>query len=144
MNRTVTTALALAALAIPLGASAQAAPPKGFTKTVSYTDATPDPSGNAESSEEMHCSGKLPREEGISVKIPGPGMVDVTIGGFQGDWSLQIQDASGEVLSGADVNPPDYETAGVRLKKAATIIIAPCNMSGTPQAKVTYKYTYRK
>ena len=68
----------------------------------------------------------------------------VSIGGFQGDWSLQIQDASGEVLSGADVNPPDYETAGVRLKKAATIIIAPCNMSGTPQAKVTYKYTYRK
>jgi hypothetical protein len=144
MNRTITTALAIAALAIPLGASAQAAPPKSFTKTVQFTDATPDPTGNAESGNEMHCSGKLPREEGITVKIPGPGMVDVTLGGFQGDWSLQIQDASGEVIAGDDVNPPDYETAGVRLKKAATIIIAPCNMSGTPQADVTYKYTYRK
>ena len=144
MNSKLIAAAAVAGLGISLAGGAQAAPPKNFTKTVSFTDATPDPSGNAESGNEMHCSGKLPREEGIKVKIPGPGMVDVTLGGFQGDWSLQIQDASGEVIAGDDVNPPDYETAGVRLKKAATIVIAPCNMTGTPEATVTYKYTYRK
>jgi hypothetical protein len=144
MNSKLIATAAVAALGIAVAGSAQAAPPKNFTKTVSFTDATPDPSGNAESGNEMHCSGQLPREEGIKVKIPGPGMVDVTLGGFQGDWSLQIQDATGEVIAGDDVNPPDYETAGVRLKKAATIVIAPCNLAGTPEATVTYKYTYRK
>jgi hypothetical protein len=137
-------ALVVAVVAVPVGASAQAAPPKGFTKTVDFTDATPDPSGNAESGNEMHCSGKLPQETPIAVKIPGPGIVDVTLGGFQGDWALQIQDAGGDVLAGDDQNPPAYETAEVRLKKAATINILPCNMEGTPQAKVTYKYTYKK
>ena len=142
--RTRTAIIATAVLAVGLGTSAQAAPPKGFTKTVTFTDATPDPSGNAESGNENHCNGVLPREEPIVVKIPGPGMVDVTLAGFQGDWTLQLQDAKGEVIGGNDVNPPDYETAGVRLKKAQTIKILPCNLAGTPQATVTYKYTYRR
>jgi hypothetical protein len=144
MNRKLTAAAALLVLAVPLGASAQAAPPKGFTKTVDFTDASPDPSGNAESGNEMHCSGKLPQETPIAVKVPGPGIIDVTLAGFQGDWALQIRDADGEVLAGDDVNPPAYETAEVRLKKAATINILPCNMTGTPQAKVTYKFTPKK
>jgi hypothetical protein len=144
MNSRLIAGVAAAVVALPLGAAAHAAPPKSFTKTVSFTDATPDPSGNAESGNENHCSGALPQEAPITVKIPGPGMLDVTLGGFQGDWSLQLRDASGEVIAGDDVNPPDYETAGVRLRKAQTVQILPCNMAGTPQATVTYKYTYRK
>ena len=144
MNRKLVSALAVAVVAVPLGTTAHAATPKGFTKTVDFTDATPDPSGNAESGNEMHCSGKLPQETPISVKLPGPGVVDVTLGGFQGDWALQIQDAAGGVLGGDDQNPPAYETAEVRVKKAATIKILPCNLEGTPQATVTYKYTYKK
>ena len=144
MNRKLAAALSVAVVAVPLGASAQAAPPKGFTKTVDFTDATPDPTGNAESSNDAHCSGKLPQETPISVKLPGPGILDVALGGFQGDWALQVQDASGEVLAGDDVNPPSYETAEVRVKKAATIKILPCNLEGTPQGKVTYTYKYKK
>jgi hypothetical protein len=144
MNSKLTAAVTVAVVGLSLGASAQAAPPKNFTKTVSFTDATPDPSGNAADSDAEHCKGVLPQEDPIVLKVPGPGMVDVTLGGFQGDWTLMITDKDGELLSGADVNPPDFETAGVRLKKAATINILPCNLAGTPEATVTYKYTYRK
>ncbi|MCA1720845.1 MAG: hypothetical protein LC779_07020 [Actinobacteria bacterium] len=86
----------------------------------------------------------LPQEKPIEVKVPGPGTVDVQLGGFQGDWTLKLMDAKGELLSGADVNPPDYESAGTRLKKAGTVLVLPCNLAGTPQAKVTITYTFKK
>jgi hypothetical protein len=145
MNRKLASALLVAAVGVLFGSSATAAPPKNFKKTVSFTDATPDPTGNAESTNEMHCSGKLPQEAPISVKIPGPGTLEVSIGGFQGDWALQLKDHTGEVIAGDDVNPPSaFESTSVRFKKADTVAILPCNLEGTPQAEVTYSYTYRK
>lgn len=143
MNRTLV-ALTTVAAAVSLAATAQAAPPKGFTKTVSFTDATPDPTGYASGASETHCLGLLPMEAPIELKVPGPGMVDVELSGFQGDWSLMITDAAGEVLGGADVNPPEFEAATVRLKKPATIKIHPCNFAGTPQASVKITYKYKK
>ena len=143
MNRTLV-ALTTVAAAVSLAATAQAAPPKGFTKTVEFTDATPDPTGYASGSNETHCLGVLPMEAPIELKVPGPGMVDVALSGFQGDWSLMITDAGGEVLGGADTNPPEYETATVRLKKAMTLKIHPCNFAGTPQASVKITYKYKK
>ena len=131
------------AVGVALGTAAQATPPKGFSKTVAFTDASPDPSGNAGATNEEHCSGKLPHETPVRVKIPGPGNIDISIGGFQGDWGLQVRDASGAVIAGDDVNPPAYEATTVRLKKAATIQILPCNLEGTPKATITYKYTYK-
>ena len=140
-----TALLASLVVALPLATVAQAAPPKNFKKTVTFTDGTPDPSGNANSGNENHCSGKLPQEAPISVKVPGPGYLEVSIGGFQGDWSLQVKGADGEVLGGDDVNPPsEFESVSIRFKKGETVGILPCNMSGTPQAEVTYSYTYKK
>jgi hypothetical protein len=140
MNLTLAGTALVALTAVSLGATAQAAPPKKFSKTVSYTDPTPDPSGNAGSGNENHCSGQLPREDPISVKIPGPGTLDVSLGGFQGDWALQLRQGD-EVIAGDDVNPPGYEAATVRFKKAGTVLIQPCNLEGTPQGTVTYTYT---
>jgi hypothetical protein len=141
--RTAVIAALVAGLSV--ASVADAAPPKNFKKTVSFTDATPDPTGNAASGNENHCSGQLPQEAPISVKVPGPGYLEVSIAGFQGDWSLQVKDKDGEVLGGADVNPPsEFESVSIRFKKAATVGILPCNMSGTPQAEVTYSYTYKK
>jgi hypothetical protein len=141
--RTAVIAALVAGLSV--ASVADAAPPKNFKKTVSFTDATPDPTGNAASGNENHCSGQLPQEDPISVKVPGPGYLEVSIAGFQGDWSLQVKDKDGEVLGGADVNPPsEFESVSIRFKKAATVGILPCNMSGTPQAEVTYSYTYKK
>ena len=141
--RTAVIAAVVAGLSV--ASVAEAAPPKNFKKTVSFTDATPDPSGNAESGNENHCSGQLPQEDPIEVKVPGPGYLEVSIAGFQGDWSLQVKSKDGEVLGGADVNPPsEFETVSVRFKKAETVGILPCNLAGTPQAEVTYSYTYKK
>jgi hypothetical protein len=142
----IRTALIASVVAVvSLSSLADAAPPKNFKKTVTFTDGTPDPSGNAASGNENHCNGKLPQETPISVKIPGPGTLEVSIGGFQGDWTLQVKDKDGEVLAGADVNPPsEFEAVSVRFKKAETVGILPCNLAGTPQAEVTYSYTYRK
>lgn len=144
MNLKLAAAISAALVAVSLGAQASAAPPKGFTKNVMFTDATPDPSGNTNDSEAEHCNGVLPKEAAIEVKVPGPGTLDVTIGGFQGDYSLMLTDAKGELLSGADVNPPEYESAGTRLKKAGTVFVLPCNLAGTPQSKVTITYAYKK
>lgn len=135
--------LVVVALASAL-APAVAAPPKGFTKTVEYTDATPDPTGFSSGSNETHCKGVLPMEAPIAVKVPASGIVEIAMSGFQGDWSLMITDAKGEVLGGADVNPPDFEVASVRLKKPATINVHPCNFAGTPQASVKITYTPKK
>jgi len=144
--RTRTALAASAALLVAGGslAPALAGPPKGFSKTVAFTDATPDPSGNAASDEANHCRGKLPMEAPIALKIPGPGMVTVTLGGFQGDWTLMVTDAADETIAGADVNPPGYEEVEFRLKKAQTINLRGCNLAGTPNGTITYKYVYKK
>jgi hypothetical protein len=134
----------LAGVVPALPSDAATAPrPKPFTKTYSVTDPTPDPTGNANSSEAEHCKGKLPMEAPIAVKIPGPGDVDITTK-VTGDWSLMVTDAKGELLDGADVNPPDSEAVSLRLKKPQTIKIYDCNMEGAPQASVTVHYAYRR
>lgn len=132
------------AVGLTLGTAAQAAPPKNFEKTVAFTDATPDPTGNLAATEAEHCLGELPREKPIELKVPGSGTVEVTISGFQGDWTLMITDAKGELITGADVNPPDTETASFPMKKAGTVNILPCNLAGTPQASVKMVYTFKK
>jgi hypothetical protein len=145
MNRKLACTILVAAVGVALSTSANAAPPKGFSKTVSFTDSTPDPTGNAGATNQDHCSGKLPQEAPLSVKIPGAGSVDINIDGFQGDWALQIKDASGEIIAGDDQNPPNaFESTSVSLKKAATIQILPCNLEGTPQANVHYTYTPKR
>ena len=136
--------VATAAVGTALPSAAAPAKPKNFTQVVTFTDATPDPSGNANSGNENHCTGKLPQEAPITVKVPGPGDVDVALSGMTGDWGLQLLDASGEVIGGDDQTPPALEAASVRLKKAGTIKVFPCNEAGTPTAKVTIKYSYRK
>lgn len=144
--RTVLSVALVSAAAIGLAVPALAAPPKpkNFTQEVSFTDATPDPSGNANSGNENHCTGRLPHEAPITVNVPGPGDVDLSLSGFTGDWGLQVLDASGEVIGGDDQTPPALEATSVRLKKAGIIKVLPCNEAGTPTAKVTIKYSYRK
>ena len=140
--RTVLTATLVAAVSV--AGAVQAAPPKGVEKTVSYTDPTPDPTGYTAGSDADHCRGALPMEAPIALKVPGAGTVEVSIGGFQGDWSLMITDSAGDTITGADVNPPEFESTSFKLKKAATVNIHPCNFAGSPQAQVTYKFTPKK
>lgn len=134
--------LVLAILPVLLLGGVAEAKAKPFTKKVTFTDTTPDPTGNLESSEAMHCNGELPMEKPISVSIPADGSLKVALSGFQGDWTLQIRDSRGRVVGGADVNPPDTESATVKVKKGK-YAIQPCNLAGTLQAIVTYTYKPR-
>ncbi len=134
----------LALLLVPsvaLAAPSSAGPkPKPTTQTVTFTDATPDPSGIAVGSD-GHCSGLLPRETPIAFKAPSAGRLEVSLGGFTGEWALQLRNDKDVVLAAGDVPPPSFETLSIKVKKAGTIKVLPCNLAGTPNAVVRISFT---
>lgn len=142
MRRIVLLAAGTALLAAGAFSPALAAPPSSFSKTVTFVDATPDPSGFLLGPE--HCQGRLPAEQPVGVNIPGPGVVDVAISGFTGEWSLMITDKDGEVIATADADAPATEATSFRMKRAGKINILPCNIAGTSQASLKYGYTYKR
>jgi len=113
-----------------------------LSKTVTFVDDSPDPTAFVLGPE--HCKGKLPAESAVVVSIPGPGNVNVAIKGFQGEWSLMMTDAKGDVLATADTEAPVPEALTLRLRKASRIHILPSNIAGTFEAKLTYSYKYKK
>jgi hypothetical protein len=139
----------VAAGAVAAGPANATAKPKGFTKTVPFADATPDPTGGAIASTVdatlQICDGKLPREKSLAVKIPAPGKLKVSIDGFQGDWALSIRDSKDKFIDGDDVNPdptnPVFESKSVKIKKAGTYNLLPCNLGGSNSANMKYVYT---
>jgi hypothetical protein len=151
MNRRGTVAaLAIAAVGVAGAVPALAAPgktkPKPLKGTWSYTDTTPDPSGNAESSDSMHCRGKLPagpadvNAHKLKVKRTGTLTVQSSV---VGDWALELDDAKGNVVAGDDENPPASEgLAGITLKKGTYSVVL-CNLEGAPTASADYTFTYR-
>ena len=131
--------LALGAAGLtPALASNAAAAKKGHW---SFTDTTPDPSGNANSSDSMHCEGKLPAGpvdvNTQPVKVKKKVTLSV-IGHVVGDWAMEIRDAKGNVLTGTDVNPPASEAlTGIVLKKG-TYSVVMCNLEGSPTATADF------
>lgn len=137
--------LAVTCLGLVAGGSlapAQAAPPKSFSKTVTFVDATPDPTAFFLGPE--HCMGRLPAEDPVVVDLPGPGKVDIAISGFTGEWSLMVTNPKGSVIAVADADAPETESLTLKVKKAGKISILPCNIAGTFEATITYSYTYKK
>jgi len=120
---------------------AQAGPPKPFSKTMVFVDDTPDPSAYFLGPE--HCLGQLPREKPVPVTIPGPGVFDIAISGFTGEWSLLVAEPSGKIVATADADAPKTEATSIRFKKATKIEILPCNLAGTFEAKLVYSYKYK-
>ena len=141
-SRTILLMGALVTVAAGSLAPAQAAPPKPFSKTVTFVDSTPDPSAYFLGPE--HCQGKLPREAPVSVVIPGPGVVSIAITGFTGEWSLMITNPAGDVIGTADADAPATEAMTLRVKRAGRIDILPCNLAGSFEAKQSYGYRYKK
>jgi hypothetical protein len=130
-------ALTVAAPLVP----AQAGPPKAFSKSMVFVDDTPDPSAYFLGPE--HCLGQLPREKPVAVTIPGPGVFDIAISGFTGEWSLLVAEPGGKVVATADADAPRTESTSIRFKKATKIEILPCNLAGTFEAKLVYSYKYK-
>jgi hypothetical protein len=151
MNRRGTVAaLSLAAIGVAGVVPAVAAPakakPKPLKGTWSFTDTTPDPSGNAESSDSMHCRGKLPAGPAdvnthvLKVKRTGTFTV---LSSVVGDWAMELDDAKGNIITGDDENPPSSEgIAGITLKKG-TYKVVMCNLEGAPTASADYTFKYR-
>lgn len=139
MRRTVLALLLVpsVAFAVPSFAGPK---PKPIKQTVPFTDATPDPTGVAVGSD-GHCSGLLPREAPIAFKAPGAGKLEVSISGFTGEWALQLRSEKDVVLAADDVPPPSFETLSIKLKKAGTVNVLPCNLAGTPNAVVQIIFT---
>ena len=152
MNRRGTTAaLSLVAIAAAAATPAFASPakskPKPLKGTWSFTDTTPDPSGNANTgSNASHCSGKLPAGPADvnthKFTVKGTGTF-TAIGHVTGDWAIQLLDAKGNVITGDDVNPPASEAiAGMTLRKGTYSLLL-CNMEGAPTATADYTFKYR-
>jgi hypothetical protein len=136
--------VAAAAVAAPANAATK---PKPFKKTVTFTDATPDPTGGgiASSGGLNICDGTLPRETGVKVTIPAPGKLKISIAGFVGDWALSLRDSKGEYVDGVDVDPDPTdssvtESMSHKFKKAGKYVLLPCNLGGSQTAKLTYQY----
>ena len=139
--------VALALLLVPslaLAAPSSAAPkpkPKPIKQTVTFTDATPDPSGMAVGAD-GHCSGALPREAPIAFKAPAAGKLEVSIGGFTGEWALQLRSDKDVVLAAQDEPAPATESLSIKVKRAGTVNVLPCNLAGTSSAVVQITFTY--
>jgi type 1 fimbria pilin len=140
--------IALAVL-VAVGPAAHAAPKKKpITKTYDLTLA-PAPDASTSSS----CSSAALQEGGNmdteTIKVTGAGKLSVKITGFTGDWDMAVLSSSGSMLTegagtstpNTDTNPGE-ETLKYKSKKAQTLALRVCNFLGTPQATVTYTYTY--
>lgn len=142
MHRTALLTSCLALLGGGLLAPAHAGPPASFSKTVTFVDRTPDPSAYFLGPE--HCMGRLPAEKPVVVAIPASGVVSIDIRGFTGEWSLMVTNPKGAVIGVADADAPETESMKLKMKRAGTIHILPCNIAGTFEATLTYAYQYKK
>ena len=117
--------------------------PKPFKGTWSAA-ATPDPTGDSPAGS-MKCDPVTPTGRATTtVKIPGPGVLTVALNNSL-DWSGDLRDKSGDVLSDSDGgSPTDAESLFAKFKKATTVTIGACNLEGEPSINVTYSFTPKK
>lgn len=144
--RHIVAAVAAVALASSVGV-ADAAPkkkpkPKPISGSKKITDATADPTASAPGSG-AGCDTlipQLPREAPVSIKIPGPGKLQVSIDNKL-DWAIEILDSKGRVIASADGDMPDVmESTTAKTKTAGTYKMLACNLGGEPE--VTMKWTW--
>lgn len=134
------TRLVLATLPVALigvaVASASAAPKaKPFTQT--YEASAPVPAAD------LACDGTVAQGQHVKeIKIPAAGKVQIDLSRFLGDWDLHV-DANGKEIGVSQQIQPlgEGESVALKLKKATTIVIKPCNYNGGPTGTVTVKYT---
>ena len=129
-------------------APAQATTRKPLKKTYAVRlVATPD------ATEETACSGPTRNNVNMHVeqiKVAGRGTLRVKITGFTGDWDTSLYNTAGKQLTqGGGTNTPDTltntaptETLFYRAGSGQTLSLRVCNQLGSPDATVSYTYTY--
>ena len=152
MNRRATVAVAaLAAAALtttPVLAKTKPKPkPKPIRGSWSFTDTTPDPTyaQTALSYDTQHCHGKLPAGPADvnthTITVSGKGTLTVD-GSSTGDWGMELRDRKGNVITGADQNPPKQESVSADVGKGTWTLVF-CNLTGAPTATASYTFVYR-
>lgn len=115
--------------------------PKPIRQEVPFTDATPDVTGLHPASD-AHCNGFVPQEKPYVFRAPAAGKLQASIGGFTGEWALELRDDKGRVLAEQDVSSPERESLTVKLRRPAAVHIRPCNLVGSSEATISLVFTY--
>ena len=95
-----------------------------------------------------------PELEGFSIhtetlKTTGPGVLEVKVNKFYGDWDISVFEAGELVGVGDGTSTPNTSTSNgedvftAKFKKATTLTISTCNFLGSPSAHGEYKFTYK-
>jgi hypothetical protein len=146
VNSRLLTCVALAAATAVAVAPAHAAPKKkAITKTYKVT-LPPDPTGNVGTD---GCAGLLPiSQDQHPFTVPAKGALkvhlsseDPTGAGNGLDWDLALLDADGETLNTSTAEGAEEETYD-KFKKKTRVLIQACNLTGLPDATVTFTFTY--
>ena len=143
-TRTALTAALVVVAAAGSLSPALAGPTGGVIKGSWTASATPDPTGDSPAGS-MKCDPLTPTgRTTTTLKIPGPGVLTVALNNSL-DWSGDLRDPSGDVLSDSDGgSPTDAEALFAKFKKKTTVTIGACNLEGEPSINVTYVFTPAK
>ena len=146
-RRTLVPVAVVGVLAAALGLPAEAAPPP-ITKTYSVT-LLPFPQAQWGSA----CQEKspIPSDHEEPFKAPAPGTLKVVISDFNGDFDGAVVDSTGKYLAASDnaaatpnTSPGIKESITYKVKKPQDLLIRVCNFLASPQATVTYTFTFAK
>jgi len=148
-RRLALTALPVVAIALAV-VPAHAAAPKQIKGSYDVT-APPNPTLEATGQLGDGCdTSPLPSgTDDHAFKVPAAGTLDVHLdsddptGTNNTDWDLYILDKDREIIDSSHGGTSHEETIS-KFKAAAPVTIQVCNLAGSPQAKVTYTFTYKK
>jgi len=155
MRRSLTTAVAVLTVATLAAVPSQAAvkkkpkPIKGSYTLQLPPDPTPNVFINAPGAPDG-CLGVLPVSiDNHPFTVPAAGTLKVVLDSVSPipdnpagpDWDLWLYDSSG-FLAGSH-SATDHEEVVLKFKKKTPVTFQVCNLTGTPDATVSYTFTYR-
>jgi hypothetical protein len=149
MKRTAALLVGTLAVVTVAAPTALAAPKKKpITKTYDVSAPMPDVTNNGEPvglSDYSVCAQNVPGSfDKRDFQVPAAGKLSIELKGFQGDWDLLLEDSDGsELVYGGSSSLGGSEVADASFKKAQKVSIVACNFAGTPNASVTYTFTYK-
>jgi len=155
MNRRLTSAVALLAVAVISAAPAHAAvkkkpkpkPIHGSYALSLYPDPSQDVTGQAKAPD--GCAKVIPGSfDDHAFKVPAAGTLKVVLDGpatpaspLGPDWDLWIRDADGSVLD-ASHGESSHEELVEKFKKGQPLTFEVCNLTGDQNGKVSWTFTF--
>jgi hypothetical protein len=148
-RRLALTALPVVAIAMAV-VPAHAAAPKQIKGSYEVTK-PPNPTLEATGQAADGCdSSPIPSgTDDHAFKVPAAGTLQVVLdsadptGTNNTDWDLYVLDEDREIIDSSH-GATSHEETFSKFKKGAPVTIQVCNLAGSPEAKVSYTFTYKK